>query len=288
VQKVGTFITTVVAGAVVAVVGVIVAFYLGEVREKHKQISARRREDQHRLEEWRREEHNRIEENIQREHQREEDRNRSLIDRRAEALDDIRVQALYFANAFRTWTDRAANLKIPPRDDIEQAMGFSKGLADLIQQADEVSTRLALLRGHYNAHSPILEQKSRNIIESFERQGVERHSFLSNQLKATAASLQPLVVLLQTHHMVDVMEPSSHQTDASSWLAGSGLGTYVSPQKYSSSVNGLWKAHTNKEAILEEHRQEVLQAADVAKDWNIHVHLRALDAEFGRIEGIRS
>jgi hypothetical protein len=288
VQKVGTFITTVVAGAVVAVVGVIVAFYLGEVREKHKQISARRREDQHRLEEWRREEHNRIEENKQREHQREEERNRSLIDRRAEALDDIRVQALYFANAFRTWTDRAANLKIPPRDDIEQAMGFSKGLADLIQQADEVSTRLALLRGHYNAHSPILEQKSRNIIESFERQGVERHSFLWNQLKATAASLQPLVVLLQTHHMVDVMEPSSHQTDASSWLAGSGLGTYVSPQKYSSSVNGLWKAHTNKEAILEEHRQEVLQAADVAKDWNIHVHLRALDAEFGRIEGIRS
>jgi hypothetical protein len=288
VQKVDTFITTVVAGAVVAVVGVIVAFYLGEVREKHKQISARRREEQHRLEEWRREEHNRIEENKQREHQREEVRNQSLIDRRAEALDDIRVQALYFANAFRTWTDRAANLKIPPRDDIEQAMGFSKGLADLIQQADEVSTRLAFLRGHYNAHSPILEQKSRNIIESFERQGVERHSFLSNQLKATAASLQPLVVLLQTHNMVDVMEPSSHQTDANSWLAGSGLGTYVSPQKYSSSVNGLWKAHTNKEAILEEHRQEVLQAADVAKDWNIHVHLRALDAEFGRIERIRS
>jgi hypothetical protein len=288
VQKVDTFITTVVAGAVVAVVGVIVAFYLGEVREKHKQISARRREEQRRLEEWRREEQNRIEENKQREHQREEERNQSLIDRRAEALDDIRVQALYFANAFRTWTDRAANLEIPPKDDIEQAIGFSKGLADLIQQADEVSTRLAFLRGHYNAHSPILEQKSRNIIESFERQGVERHSFLSNQLKATAASLQPLVVLLQTHHMVDVMELSSHQSDASSWLAGSGLGTYISPQKYSSSVNGLWKAHTNKEAILEEHRQEVLQAADVAKDWNIHVHLRALDAEFGRIEGIRS
>jgi hypothetical protein len=86
--------------------------------------------------------------------------------------------------------------------------------------------------------------------------------------------------------MVDVMDPGSH-TDTSSWLAGSGLGTYVSPQKYSA-VNGLWNAHTNKEALLEEHRQEVLQAADVAKDWNIHVHLRALDAEFGRIEGIRS
>jgi hypothetical protein len=44
----------------------------------------------------------------------------------------------------------------------------------------------------------------------------------------------------------------------------------------------------NKKAMLEEHRQEVLQAANVAKDWDIHVHLRALDAEFGRIEGSRS
>jgi len=51
---------------------------------------------------------------------------------------------LYFANAFRTWTDKAANLEISPKDEVEQAVGFSKGLADLIQQADEVSTRLAL------------------------------------------------------------------------------------------------------------------------------------------------
>jgi DNA-binding GntR family transcriptional regulator len=82
------------------------------------------------------------------------------------------------------------------------------------------------------------------------------------------------------------MDPKSH-SDAISWLAGSGLGTFVSPRKYSS-VNGLRNAHTNKEAILEEHRQEVLQAANVAKDWDIHVHLRALDAEFGKIEGSRS
>jgi hypothetical protein len=31
-----------------------------------------------------------------------------------------------------------------------------------------------------------------------------------------------------------------------------------------------------------------LQAASVAKDWDIQVHLRALDAEIGRIEGIRN
>lgn len=281
-----TFLTTVVAGVVVAVVGAIAAFYLGGVREKQKRILARQGEEQRRLEEWRRGEQDRIEERKEREQQREEERKQRIIDRRAEALDDIRVQALYFANAFRTWTDKAANLEIPPKDEVEQAVGFSKGLADLIQQADEVSTRLAFLSGHYNAHSPILEEKSRNIVESFEKQGVERHFFLSNQLKATAASLQPYLVLVQTHQVVDVMDPKSH-SDAISWLAGSGLGTFVSPRKYSS-VNGLRNAHTNKEAILEEHRQEVLQAANVAKDWDIHVHLRALDAEFGRIEGSRS
>jgi hypothetical protein len=193
---------------------------------------------------------------------------------------------LYFANAFRTWTGKAANLEIPPKDEVEQAVGFSKGLADLIQQADEVSTRLSILKGYYNAHSPILEERSPNIIELLEKQGVKRHSFLSNQLKATAASLQPFLVLVQTHQGVDVMDPKSH-SDAISWLAGPGLGTFVLPRQYSP-VKGRCNAHTNKEAILEGHRQYVLQAANVAKDWDIHVHLRALDAEFGRIEGSRS
>jgi hypothetical protein len=279
---VDTFLTTVVAGVVVAVVGAIAAFYLCGVREKHKRILAKQAEEQRRLEEWRREEQGRIEERKQ----REEERKQRVIDRRAEALDDIRVQALYFANAFRTWTGKAANLEIPPKDEVEQAVGFSKEIADLIQQADEVSTRLVFLRGHYNAHSPILEEKSRNIVELIEKQGVERHSFLSNQLKATAASLQPFLVLIQTHQVVDEMDPKS-QSDAISWLTGPGLGMFVSPRKYSS-VKGLGNAHMNKKAILEEHRQEVLQAANVAKDWDIHVHLRALDAEFGRIDGSRS
>jgi len=172
VQKVDAFLTTVVAGVVVALVGAIAAFYLGGVREKHKRILAKQAEEQRRLEEWRREEQGR------------------------------------------------------------------------------------------------------------------RRSFLSNQLKATAASLQPFLVLVQTHQGVDVMDPKSH-SDAISWLAGPGLGTFVSPRQYSP-VKGRCNAHTNKEAILEGHRQNVLQAANVAKDWDIHVHLRALDAEFGRIEGSRS
>ena len=270
----------VVAGCVGALVGAIATIYLGGVREKHKRILASQGEEQRRLQEWRREEQDRLAERKEREQQRDEEREQRLIDRRAEALDDIRIQALYFANAFRTWTDRAANLEVPPKDGVEQVVGFSNGLAELLQQADEVSTRLALLRGHYNAHSPILEEKSRNLIESFEKQGIECHSFLSNQLKATAASLQLSLLLLHPPD-VNVMEPTSH-SDVISRLAGSGLGTSVSR------VNELWNVHRNKEAILEEHRREVLQAANVAKDWDFQVHLRALDAEVARIVSIRS
>jgi hypothetical protein len=51
---VDTFLTTVVAGVVVAVVGAIAAFYLGGVREKQKRILAKQGEEQRRLEEWRR------------------------------------------------------------------------------------------------------------------------------------------------------------------------------------------------------------------------------------------
>jgi hypothetical protein len=282
---VDTFLIMVVAGCVGALVGAIAAFYLGGVREKHKRNLASQGEEQRRLQEWRRKEQSRIEENKEREHQREEERNQRLIDRRAEALDDIRIQALYFANAFRSWTDRAANLEVPPKAGAEQVVGFSEGLAELLQQADEVSTRLVFLRGHYNAHSPILEEKSRKIIEPLEEQGMERHSLLSNQLKATAASLQAFLVLLQPQ-LVDVMDPTSH-SDVISRLAGSGLGTSVSPETFSR-VKELWDVHKNKEAILEEHRREVLQAANVARDWDIQMHLRALDAEIGRIESISS
>jgi hypothetical protein len=282
---VDTFLIMVVAGCVGALVGAIAAFYLGGVREKHKRILASQGEEQRRLQEWRRKEQSRIEENKEREHQREEERNQRLIDRRAEALDDIRIQALYFANAFRSWTDRAANLEVPPKAGAEQVVGFSEGLAELLQQADEVSTRLVFLRGHYNAHSPILEEKSRKIIEPLEEQGMERHSLLSNQLKATAASLQAFLVLLQPQ-LVDVMDPTSH-SGVISRLAGSGLGTSVSPETFSR-VKELWDVHKNKEAILEEHRREVLQAANVARDWDIQMHLRALDAEIGRIESISS
>ena len=261
------------AGCVGALVGAVAAFYLGGVRENHKRILAGQGEEQRRLQEWRRKEQGRIEESKARDHQREEERNQRLIDRRAEALDDIGIQALYFANAFRTWTDMAANLEVPPKDEVGQAVGFSRELAELIHQADEVSTRLALLRGHYNAHNPILEEKSRNIIEPFEKQGMERHSSLSNQLKTTSASLQALLVLLQPH-LVDVMDPRSH-SETIFKLAGSGLGTYVPPRTLPG-VNDLWNVHKNEEAILEEHRREVLQAASVAKDWDIQVHLRAL------------
>ena len=280
-----TFLTMVAAGCVGALVGAIAAFYLGGVRENHKRILASQGEEQRRLQEWRRKEQGRIEESKERDHQREEERNQRLIDRRAEALDDIGIQASYFANAFRSWTDMAANLEVQPKDEVGQAVGFSRGLAELIHQADEVSTRLALLRGHYNAHDPILEEKSRNIIEPFEKQGMERHSSLSDQLKATAAALQAFLALLQPH-LVDVMDPRSH-SEAIFKLAGSGLGTYVSPRTFPG-VNDLWNVHKNEEAILEEHRREVVQAASVAKDWDIQVHLRALDAEIGRIEGIRS
>ena len=107
---------------------------------------------------------------------------------------------------------------------------------------------------------------------------------LSDQLKTTAASLQLSLLLLQPHR-VDVIEPTSH-SDVISRLAGSGLGTCLA-SKFSR-VEELWSVHRNKEAILEEHRQEVLQAANVAKDWDIQVHLRALDAEVARTVSIRS
>lgn len=214
-----TFLTIVLAGVVGAFLGALAAFYLGELRDKQKQISARRIAEQRNLQKWRTEQQLRLKQWEEQEHQRLQERNQRLLDRRVEALDDIRIQALSFAFAFRSWADRAAHLKVQPIDDIEQAMGFSKGVAQLIDQGDEVSTKLTFLRGHYNAHSSILEQKSRHIIESFQRQSIERHSFLSNQLKATAAALQGFHLLSQAHQLEKMDGRSSHR-DSKCWLGG--------------------------------------------------------------------
>ena len=122
-----TFLTTVVAGVVVAVVGAIAAFYLGGVREKHKPILAKQAEEQRRLEEWRREELGRMKERKQCEQQREEERKQRVIERRAEALDDIRVQALYFANAFRTGLVRQRISRFHPKMRLSRRWDSQKG-----------------------------------------------------------------------------------------------------------------------------------------------------------------
>ena|SRR5829696_557791 len=58
-------------------------------------------------------------------------------------------------------------------------------------------------------------------------------------------------------------------------------------QKFSHAKD-VWNAHKNKEAILEEHRQEVLQAANFAGGWDIRTQLRILDAEVEKLVSTRS
>src|SRR5215208_2685460 len=156
------FLAPVIPGVVGALVGAIAAFYLGGVREKQKWI---------------------------------EEREQKLNERRAEALDDIRAQAYSFAQLFGDWTGGASNLRISPEDEGNQVLTFLKRLEELAQQGDEVSIELASLRGHYDAHRPKLDERTRNIVESFEEQAIERHSSLLNQIRSTAASLQPFLLL---------------------------------------------------------------------------------------------
>src|SRR5688572_28513065 len=94
VQKVDTFLTMITAGVLGALVGAMVTCDLGGVREKHKHILEKQREEQLSLEQWRIEEQRRLQERKQQERQREQERKQRLIDRRAEALDGIRIQSL--------------------------------------------------------------------------------------------------------------------------------------------------------------------------------------------------
>src|SRR5215203_3593735 len=89
-------ITAIIAGVVATVIGAILAFYFGGVRETQKQAYEKQREEAKRQEEKRREEEivqNRL---------------------RANALDAIRAQVRPLATAYDDWVEKCASFSYSP------------------------------------------------------------------------------------------------------------------------------------------------------------------------------
>jgi Sec-independent protein translocase protein TatA len=173
----------IISGVVVTVVGAIVAFYLGGVREHQKQQQERQREEQKQQEERQREEQ-----------KQQEERQEDLNKQRAEALRGIWVQAFEVTEEVKSWAENASSLdpeNVPivgffGRDQTaklnRQVEAFYK-YAEIAQKRDSISHKITSLRRYYWEKEPILSISQRKAFESFNNEIDERYSPLSAQIE---------------------------------------------------------------------------------------------------------
>jgi hypothetical protein len=149
------FITTVLAGIIVAVVGAIVAYYFGGVREKRKQEYDRQKEEQIRQEE------------------RQKDQNK----RRIEAVDGLRSRAYTVTTSFWSWFNRtfAEEEDVPfsvaknPQngDSVESTV---KRFPTLIREGKEdLEPQMTALWHYYAEKKPYLDPQTIELFEPFYR-----------------------------------------------------------------------------------------------------------------------
>jgi hypothetical protein len=154
------FLTTILAGIIVALVGGIVAFYFGGVRERQKQRYEQQRDAQN----------------------RQEEREKALDERRIQALDATRTRVRSIGEEFMRWSESAShNLELPSLPDDEKGAeealaAFSGQLQELREQGEKLRNEMSSLWDFYVIEKPYLEDYSRNIVETFTEEFERRHT----------------------------------------------------------------------------------------------------------------
>jgi hypothetical protein len=142
---VDTFLTTVLAGIIVAIVGAVAAYYFG-----------RRQSEQQGLEEKQQKEN----------------------ERRTEALAEISRRAHSVVAALESWTEKAAKLPGQMPDESEHRYYLSVfdrwkrfwlSLAEAIEQGKNISEEIESLRRYYRTQKSFLEPKTHKVFTSFDK-----------------------------------------------------------------------------------------------------------------------
>jgi hypothetical protein len=149
-------IATIIAGLVVTVIGAIVAFYFGGVREKQK------REYESQIEEQR----------------RQEERRKELDKRRAGTFTEIQTRAFTIMDALDTWLRRAETLgMIKPSEDALEVMPAEEAWRPFFEEAEglgnqgfDIVNEMASLRDYYQAHESSLKPSTRSLFMSFDEE----------------------------------------------------------------------------------------------------------------------
>jgi hypothetical protein len=164
-------ITTIVAGVVVTVIGAIVAFYFGGVREREKQLYENQREQQKQLVE----------------------REEELKKHRTEALHELQARGSVIVQDVRRTAENAVSLhetleRFPPnwskwrfsrlsgQDPAQLVSETMQKYAEIMRQRESISAAMDSLRHYYQTQAPYLSAKERNLFEAFDHDLQRRYT----------------------------------------------------------------------------------------------------------------
>jgi|SRR5215208_886383 len=171
-----SFLTTVLAGVIVALISAIAAYYFAGRQERQRQSFARQLEEQRQLGE----------------------KQQSLNERRISAFDELRAQARSRCNAFIGWTERVASLELgalpeslPDKEKKVEAFqnlqetlaAFSGQVVELREQGNKIHSDISSLWDSYVNERPRFDSTTRSVFESFYKELEKRHTSVANALK---------------------------------------------------------------------------------------------------------
>lgn len=193
-------IATIIAGVVVTVVGAIVAFYFGGVREKQRQVHESQLEAQRQREETQRQR----EEAQREERDRQLERQQELSMRRTQTVSEILVRAHEIVTNTRALGETAARLPAKEADAVKEAPFFARSpdsktnrlvqdWAEIQSEFDSILRELQSLRSYYLSQEPYLLPTTHDLFKSFERDIDKRLTPLSAHL-ADRQALADLLV----------------------------------------------------------------------------------------------
>jgi hypothetical protein len=268
------FLTTVFAGVIVALIGGIIAFYFGGVREKQKLVDQREKE---------------------------------LNERRFEAVDAMRPRVRSVGNAFRNWTEKVMKLKVilpeslpaekdsPALRTLQQSItALSAQLAEIREQAEGNRNDMTSLWNFYEERRPYLEDTTRHVIESFAKDFETRHTSVVNALAAdptvgAKVDLDPSQRETFRKMYADMLsDPEMNKAEKAAVIPV--VTFFVAPfspflvwderKKWKQERQEHWE---QVRQVTSNHLETVKEAAEHAHDWNLQAHFDAFDAEAVRL-----
>jgi hypothetical protein len=255
VEEVDRVIASIIAGLVVTVIGAILAFYFGGVREKQRQIHERQLEEQRQREE---------------ERDQQIERQRELGERRLEALSEIRTSARSRVEDLRSLAERVARhiVQLPDATEAFQTWAiYLNEYEELAQQNASISSDMASLRAYYQKYEPYFETTTRYVIEAFNEEFERQHALLSKYLYAGNAR--------HIHQQMKEWFDAKYHP-----LKIFGVALQVA------TLGGLnWGILRNYRKDMQEEFSYLTQAIESIQNWNFEAHEAAFDEEFKRIAG---